>query len=128
MIPRQVLFCEYLEIFKNGYFKQNLWTMLVNNVEPFFNPFIWRRCSYKCFSTLAGKHLCQNFRFNKCICRSATWAYLYSKEVTALVFSWQLSEIFNNNFVKEYCYKSKSIVIRNMDQISTANLIMQLFI
>ena len=53
------------------------------------------------------------------------------KEVPALVFSWQLSEIFNNNFFKErkkallwekkHCYKKR-------DQISIANLITQLFL
>ena len=46
------------------------------------------------------------------------------KEVLALVFSWQLSDIFNNNFLKRkktHCYKKR-------DQISIANLIMQLFI
>ena len=53
------------------------------------------------------------------------------KEVLALVFSWQLSEIFNYDFFKEkkkHCYKQKCIVIRNMDQVSIANLIMQLLI
>ena len=30
------------------------------------------------------------------------------KEVPALVFSWQLSKIFNNDFFKERCYKKKS--------------------
>ena len=47
-------------------------------------------------------------------------------EVRALVFSWQLSEIFNNNFFKKHCYKKKSIVIRNVDHVSIANLITQL--
>ena len=53
------------------------------------------------------------------------------KEVPALVFSWQLSEFFNNNFFKEtrkHCYEKRSIVIRNVDQISIANLITQLFL
>ena len=45
------------------------------------------------------------------------------KEVPVMLFSWQLSEIFNN-FFKE---RKKSIVIRNVDQISIANLITQLF-
>ena len=29
------------------------------------------------------------------------------KEVPALVFSWQLPEIFNNNLFKEHCYKKR---------------------
>ena len=29
-------------------------------------------------------------------------------KVPALVFSWQLSKIFNNDFFKEHCYKKKS--------------------
>ena len=43
--------------------------------------------------------------------------------VPAPVFSLQSSEIFNSNFFKEDCYKKKSIVIRNVDQISITNLI-----
>ena len=49
------------------------------------------------------------------------------KGVPALVFSWQLSKIFNNNFFKEHCFKKKNIFIRNVDRISTANLITELF-
>ena len=43
----------------------------------------------------------------------------------ALVFFLQLSEICNNNFFQEDCYKKKNIVIGNVDQISIANLITQ---
>ena len=49
------------------------------------------------------------------------------KEVPVQVFSLQLSEIFNNNFLKSIVIK-KSIVLRNVDQISMANLIKQLFV
>ena len=52
------------------------------------------------------------------------------KEVPALVFSWQLSEILNNNFFKERkkaLYEKRNIVIKNVDQISIANLITRLF-
>ena len=48
------------------------------------------------------------------------------KETPALMFFWQLSEIVNNNFFNTNL--EKSIVIRNKDQISIANLIMQLLI
>ena len=53
------------------------------------------------------------------------------KEVPTLVFSWQLSEILNNNFFKEWekaLLWERSIVIRNEDQISIANVITQLFV
>ena len=50
------------------------------------------------------------------------------KEAPALLFSWQLSEIFNNNFFKEHCYKEQSIATTNVDHMSIANLIMQLLI
>ena len=46
------------------------------------------------------------------------------KEVLVRVISGQLSEIFNNNFLK----RKKSIAIKNVDQISDVNLIAQLFI
>ena len=60
------------------------------------------------------------------------------KEIPALVFSRQISKIFNNNFFKDRkkknFYKKKSIVmrkkkivIRNVDQLSITNLITQLF-
>ena len=46
------------------------------------------------------------------------------------MFSWQLSEIINKIFFKErkkHCYEKRSIVIRNVDQISIANLLTLLF-
>ena len=48
-------------------------------------------------------------------------------EVPALMFSWQLSEIFNNNFLKEQCCKKKK-TRRIVGQMSIVNLITQLFI
>ena len=69
----------------------------------------------KCFSTFAGKHPYRSVFFNKCSCCMQLKPIFIQKEVLALVFSWQLSEIFNNNFFKErkkallwekkHCYK-----------------------
>ena len=50
--------------------------------SQFFDSFIWR-CSYKCFSTFAIKHLCQSVFFNKHCCRP--WVvYLYSKRSSSI--------------------------------------------
>ena len=67
-----------------NFWKRIFWRKSVNGCfwimsSQIFHPFIWRGCSYKCFSTSAGKHLCQSVLFNKCSCRLATEAYLYSK-------------------------------------------------
>ena len=69
----------------------------------------------KCFSTFAGKHPYRSVFFNKYSCCMQLKPIFIQKEVLALVFSWQLSEIFNNNFFKErkkallwekkHCYK-----------------------
>ena len=59
------------------------------------------------------------------VCRQLKPIFL-QKEYPALVFSWKLSKLFNNNFFKEFCYKKKSIVIGNVNQISIADLIRQL--
>ena len=88
--------------------------LLLNNVEPKFSSVYW--CSYKCFSTFTGKHLSQSVPFNKCNCRPVTKPIFIQKEVPALMFSWQLSEIFSNNYFKKHRYKKKSIVIRKVDQ------------
>ena len=45
----------------------------------------------------------------------------------APVFSWQLCEIYNNNFFNTKLTLKRSIVIRNVDQISIGNLITQPF-
>ena len=70
----------------------------------------------KCFSIFAGKHLYRSVFFNKYSCRMQLKRIFIQKEVSALVFSWQLSEIFNNLFKerkkallweKKYCYKKR---------------------
>ena len=65
-------------------------------------------------------------------CRMQLKPIFIQKEVPVLVFSWQLSEFFlTTTFLKrekKHCYEKRSIVIRNVDQISIANLITQLFL
>ena len=80
------------------------------------------------FSILARKHLYRNFLFNKYSYSVQLKPIFIQKEVPALLFSSQLSEIFNTNFLKGHCYKKESFVIRNVDQISIANLIRQLLL
>ena len=82
----------------------------------------------KCFWTFVGKHLHRSVLFNKYSCSMQLKPTFISNKFPAMVFSWQLSERFRNNFFKERCYKKKSNVIRNVDQISIANLITHLFI
>ena len=94
--------------------------LLLNNVERNYLS-MKTKIGVKCFSTFAGKHLYRSVLFNRYSCSMQLKSIFIQKEVPALVFFWQLSEIFNNNFLK-------SIVIRNVDQISISNLITQLFI
>ena len=77
--------------------------------SQFFYPFIWRRCSYKCFST--GKHLCQSIICDKCNCRFRTLAYLYleiESGTGVLLIAWKN----NTNYCSSYC-SSMLAVIRN---------------
>ena len=62
--------------------------------------FIRENCKIvvKCFSTFAGKYLYQSIFFNKYKCSLELKTIFIKKEAPAQVFSWQLSEIFNNNF------------------------------
>ena len=83
--------------------------LLQNNVKP-----NW--CSCKCFSKFARENLCQNVLFNKPI--------FIQKEVPELVFSWQLPEVFNNNFFKSIVIKKK-IFFKNACIRYIANLITQ---
>ena len=80
--------------------------LLLNIVAPNFS-FIClktaKQISYKCFITFTEKT---------------------PVDEQALVFSWQLSEIFNNDVFNTL---KKSIGIRNVDQISIANLLTQRF-
>ena len=55
-----------------------------------------------------GKRYILSFLIN-ISCRMQLRSIFIQKEVPTLVFSWQLSEIFNNNFFKE---RKKSIVMR----------------
>ena len=83
----------------------------------------------KCFSTFAGKHLYRSVFFNKYSCRMQLKPIFIQKEVPALVFSWQLSEIFNNNFFKErkkallwekkHCYKKSGSDIYRKSNYTT---------
>ena len=53
------------------------------------------------------------------------------KEVLALLFPDSYLKFLTTNFLKrekKHCYEKRSIVIRNVDQISIANLITQLFL
>ena len=91
--------------------------------RQFFRSFIWRRCSQH-----SQENICTRVTFLINIVAGLQFNPIFiRKEVPALVLSWQLCEMFNNSFFKEHCYK-KSIVTRNVDQISIANLITQLFI
>ena len=76
--------------------------LLQNNVKP-----NW--CSCKCFSKFAGENLCQNVLFNKPI--------FIQKEVPELVFSWQLPEVFNNNFFKSIAIRKKYFFKKIVHQI-----------
>ena len=92
----------------------------------------------KCFSTFAGKHLYRSVFFNKYSCRMQLKLIFIQKEVPALVFSWQLSEIFNNNFFKErkkallwekkHCYKKRGSDIYRKSNYATFFVTSQRFL
>ena len=107
------------------------WSWVHGLVIPKAKLFIHEDCKIgvKCFSTFAGKHLYRSVFFNKYSCRMQLKPIFIQKEVPALVFSWQLSEIFNNNFFKErkkallwekkHCYKKRGSDIYRKSNYAT---------
>ena len=94
-----------------------------------FNQFIWRRWPYINFSQHSEESTYTRVSFLVNVAAGLQLKPIFiQKQVPALVFFWQLSEFFNNNFFKKHCYKKESILIRKVDHLSITNLITQLFI
>ena len=91
-----MFFCEYCEIIKNVYFFIRLFEGVFTNVFKHSQENTCTRVSFL-INVVASLQLKPIF----------IW-----KEVPPLVFPWQLAEIFNNNFFKEYCYKKRGSDIR----------------
>ena len=124
-----MFYCEYWEIFENAYFEENLWTVASESCRAKFFIRLFEEGVLINVSQHPQENTCARASFLiNVVAGSQLKPIFIQKEIPVLVFSWQLSESFNNNFFKKHCYKKKSIIKRNVDQISIANLTMQLFI
>ena len=116
--------CEYCEIFKNAYFKENLWTAASETPPAKFFICLFEKGILVNVSQHSEENNCARVSILINVVAGLQLKPIFiQKVVSALVFSWQLSEIFNSNIFKEHCYKKKSIVITNVNQIYIANLI-----
>ena len=98
------------------------------NILKFFEKFILNKICERLllnneyFSTFVGKYFYRSVLFNKYSCSMQPKPILIQKEVLALVFSWLLSEIFNNNSFKEkkkHCYKKRGSDIYRKSNCAT---------
>ena len=84
----------------------------------------------KCFSIFAGKHLYRSVFFNKYSCRMQLKLSLFKNRFRHWCFPDSYLKFLRTIFLKrgkKHCYEKRSIAIRNVDQISIANLITQIF-
>ena len=88
-----MLFCEYFEIFKNLYILMKIceW-LLLKNVNQNFSSMKTAK-----YILNVSKHSQENI-FTEV-------SFFPQKEVSTLVFFWQLSEMFNNKFFKGHGWK-----------------------
>ena len=93
--------------------KKNCEWLLLNNVQRNYSS-MKTKLDVKCFSTFTGKHLYRSALFIKYSCSRQLKPIFIQIDVLALVFSWQLSEIFNNFFLKsifkrkkKHCYEKR---------------------
>ena len=132
-----MVFYEYCEIKKNAYFEENLF---LKNVKPSFSSIYWslqNRCSYKCFFTIAEKHMCRNL-YNRRKTHVSEWmSYLidiiaalslFKKRFRRWCFLYSYLKFSTTTFLTLDELWKKSIVVRSVDQISITNLITQHFI
>ena len=119
---------QYCEVFKNSYFEEHLWTLLLR-VSLFM--LVWtfsymnkkrnkllrkwrsrsshRRCSVRKgvlrnFSKFTGKHMCKNLSFNKV----AGCLQCYLKRGSTKVLSCEFCEISKNTFFMEHILATAS--------------------
>ena len=86
--------------------------LLLNSVEPNFSSVYLKRCSYKFFSMLfVRRYLCQSVLFIKIQLQAYNLSLsLFKKRFRHWYFSWQVYDIFNNNFFKNNWYKKKALL------------------
>ena len=133
LVPRAILeyliFAFLLQMRWQRGWKKNLWTAASEYCRAKF--FI---CLFKEGILI---NVSQHFQENNCAILSFLINVVASlqlkpifiqKDVLPLVFSWQLSELSNDNFFKKHCYQKESTVNKNVYQISITNLITQLYI
>ena len=103
--------------------------LLLNNVKQ---NFIHEDCQIgvKCLSTFAGKHLDQSVFLINIVVACNLSLSLFKKRFRQWCFPDSFLKFLTTTFLKrekKHCYKKRSIVIRNVDQISITNQVTQLF-
>ena len=84
--PTKVFFCEYCEIFKNSFFKEHLWSLLLSNVAKNFAKFTGKKQCWSLFNKLA----------------SLQPANVLKRETPAQIFSCKVCKNFMNRFFAEH--------------------------